>query len=213
MQLLDVFLPRIMPQAISCPEPLVKMHLVDAAIEFCERTGVVQYTTPPTMTVADTATYELDIPSGTQLDRVRIVWLNGRPINVMSRGNNQHVSAHSLDVVAQSGAPWGASVVEPNSITLTPPPATSDIQLVAYVSLRPTRAALKLDDSLYDRWLDAVAAGTLVRICATPGQPYTDPNQVARYGAILAQQTGLARVEANRGHMGGPLSVQMHPIA
>lgn len=210
---LDVFLPRIMPQAISCPEPLAKMHLVDAAIEFCEGTGVVRHTTYPLNTVAGTATYDLDIPVDTELDRVRIVWLDRRPLSVLARGNNQHVSAHSPDVTTQPGSPFVVSVVEPNTITLTPPPSVADLQLVAHVSLRPKRSATKLDDSLYNRWLDAVVAGTLVRICSTPGQPYTDPNQVARYSAILAKQTGLARVEANRGQMGGPLSVQMHPIA
>lgn len=189
----------------------MRLHLVDAAIQFCEETGVVRFTTDPLLTVAGQATYDLDIPGNTQLDRVHNVWVDGRPLRTPATAGADLLDAFT-STPAVVGSPAFVTVIEPNTITLVSPPKDSGQSLVVHASLRPTRGASQLDDDLYSRWIDAVVAGTLVRICATPGQPYTDVNQVMRYSSQYTKEANRARIEANRGRMAGPTAVRSRPF-
>src|SRR5574343_1749686 len=74
---LESFLPRMLPNAVGCTEPLALQALLDSAIEFCHRSVVVTATLDPMVVQADVSTYPLDLPAGTAVEHVLRVWYRG----------------------------------------------------------------------------------------------------------------------------------------
>lgn len=205
-------MPRLAPYVTGVAEPLAFQALVDSAIQFCEETGVLRLTTDPVQTLAGQATYDLDLPAGTELSRVLKVWLDGVPVYATADAMIDDPRGFSTQVANPTGAPRAAPVIEAGSITLVPAPGLSGQDLVVRAAMRPTRSARVLSDELFNRWCDGVVSGAIYRLATVPAQPFSDPAQAQRAEGMFWQQVNRARVQANRGQMGGPLSVKQRPF-
>lgn len=213
MQNLDVFLTRLMPHVPTCPRPLARQAIVDAAVDFCNETGVITYTTDPTLTEVGVDTYYLDLPKYTTVERIQRAWLDGAPLGIGPLAMHDNVRSYQAVPGDQNGTPRYVTVREPDTVALIPAPDKADTPLVLSVITRPTQDAKQLDDQLFFRWRDGVIAGAIVRICTTPGQSYSDANRAAMAQGNWMTQLNRARIEARRGPLGGSLSVRMNPFA
>lgn len=210
---LDAFLPRLLPYVIGVAQPLAHQALLDTAIQFCEETGVVRHTTSPVLTVAGQATYDVDLPSQTELSRVLKVWVGWRMVYAAPEAMVDSVRGVSTDVTNDTGTIHAASVIEPGTITLVAAPSEDGFQIVVRAATRPTRSATQVDDALFNRWCDAITSGAIYRLASVPGQPFSDPNQAQIAFGMFRQQLNLAKIQANRGPMGGAVSVKLRPFA
>lgn len=203
---LKSFLPRLLPNVIGCPEPLALQALLDSSIEFCHRSQVLTTMLDAVSVVANVDKYELDTPDQTAIDQVLKVWYDG---NLMSPAPFETATA----LFNPDGAPryfYGQDIDEVFTLSLLPTPdKTVRNGLQVRVSLRPTRAATKVHDILYERHIDGIVAGALGILMSTPDQSFTD---LAMAGAQTVKARALAnnaRFEAMHGRVQSSLGVRM----
>lgn len=205
-------MPRLAPYVVGVAEPLAHQALVDAAIQFCEETGVIRLTTDPVPTVAGQALYDIDLPTGVALSRILKVWVNDALVYAAPEAATDDPRGLSQLATSSPGSPLAAVSLEPATVALVPAPDTSGVSLMVRAATRPTRVAKVLDDELYNRWCDAIVAGATYRLCAVPGQPFSDPGQAQRAEGVFWQQVNRAKVHSSRGPMGGVLAVRQRPF-
>ena len=209
---LDAFMSRLMPSAPGAPDPLVRQALVDAAIQFCELTGIARFTSDPVPTVAGVSTYDVDLPEQTEMSKVIGLWVGGHKINTAPEVTVQDHRGVYQQETPDTGFPGYAVVIEPRAVTFVPAPNTDNLPILIRSTTRPTRSATKLDDVLFDRWAESIVAGALYRLCNTPGQPYTDVVRAQQSRAEFYGDMSLAKIDANRGGVVGSISVRARPF-
>jgi hypothetical protein len=80
------------------------------------------------------------------------------------------------------------------------------------VGTQPTLTATELDDALFDKWLEYVAAGAVARAMMVPSQPFSDPTRAQFFFARSYAGVALARRLALADASLGSLRVQSRPF-
>lgn len=193
----------------GCPEPTLNQALVDAAVVFCEDTLVVRERLQMFNTVVGQTTYDLDVPSATEdVTRILHVVADGRLLDLMPQ--ERAVYADS-----RQGYPAVAySIRNESEFLLALYPTPDEVMPVdVTVALRPKRNATTLNDDLYHLWVDTVVHGTLARLCAIQGQPFTN-EPLAQSSAVMFQRgINRARIEGSYGRVRGQIRVGQRPFA
>ena len=202
MKALSAFLPFIIPKVPGCSEPLAEQALIASAIEFCSKARVHVHTTDA-FTVA-AGEYEVDIddiPNGTYVADVLSLSVDGAKID-----------PKTPDELDQTDAEWATNTGTVSSYHRTRGKTLrlvsipdEDVELIVKVSLQPTRAATSLDDELFERYVEALAAGAIYRLKDTPGQPFTDTAGVAYYRAMFDAAIHSASLSAAKSGTRAPL--------
>ena len=201
------FFSRITPHVVSCPDPVIQQALVDAAIEFCEKTLIIRYTPDSFPTVAGTATYDFDIPTYQEYSRVVYMTIDGKPLSPLVRSD--------LPTTPTSNSkPTHYYVTQNESeLLLNLYPTPDDVYTIDMsIALRPTRDATFLEDDLHRYWLEALAHSTMSRLMAIPGQPYSNPDGAVYHGRKAAMSCRSARIEGNMGRVVGSMTVTPKPL-
>lgn len=162
MALLSALYPDVLPYVPGCPDPMLTQEIRSAAMEFFRRTRAWMTWLDPMVLSSTIREYDLDLPAGSQVFRIEAASLNGRPYPVAglralnadpSYDNNQQAAAVSVDRL---------------SVVLTQAANDGDrLQIRAALTL--SKAALSLDDALYDQHKDAIAEGAKYRLMRVPG--------------------------------------------
>jgi hypothetical protein len=184
--------------------------LRDSAIEFCERTNVVQKWLDAVTLVEDQAEYEIDGDTQQDVAQIMAVTVDGSPIGATANVNVDRI-------LADSATPFGVHADSPDGvlrIVIDPPPdaQAAGRSLRMKVSLRPTRSATQVQDILRNNWVEAIAAGALLRLQSTPGQTYTDLRNASIQQGKFEQAIARARIESNRGRIAADLRVTPRPF-
>lgn len=208
MKQLSAFLPRLLVYTPACPEPLAEQALVDSAIDFCERSCVIRYTTDPITVEAGSTDYVLWAPNSDQtVTRVLKVFLDDYPIEAT-------MAEKRTPVPDSPACPSGYTVIEDDlglTLRLNQIPDKS-YTLIVELALRPTKTARRLDDQLYMNWMDAVVNGALARLYAVPGQPFSNESSSMYYAMKAAKLTNSARIESAYGRVRGSMAVRSRPF-
>lgn len=209
MKPISDFFPRLMPFVAGCSEPLATQAIVDSAIEFCEKSLVIQHTIDSFSTVAGTAAYSLDAPFQQEVARIIRVAVAGRDLYGLPQ---TPMPAAPSDAVAHPLAFYTTRNDSELLLQLEPIP---DAAYTVYVraALRPTKEATQLEDDLYTRWSDAVINGALARLKIIPGQAFTDGSGAMYHSALSAKYTNTARIDGVSGRIIGSMAVRSRPLA
>lgn len=165
-------LPEILPAVPACPE-MVAVHAArQAAIEFCEESGCWLVLNDSELIAPDDLPLTLDVPSGARLVRVAQVQLDQFALPAFTLAQLDATGIAWRDQV--SDATEGYYMASPTELALYPRPS-SNKTLSAGLVLTPTRAAQDIEDFLFERHYDGLAAGALARLYAIPGQPWSNP--------------------------------------
>ena len=218
MKSLDLFLPFILPHVLGASEPLVKQCLVRAAQEFCRRTLVIQDVFTANQ-VAEAGEYDVDLPTQSQLLRLNAVMVGERAVAL-------EPVVHATLPVALRGAAGGATpqvgtpttayfkTATGTSFWLYPLPAEDSANTITVrASYAPKLNATSLDDALYDDWLDAMSSGTLARLLATKGQPFSDPAASLMHKQMFEVEVSRGRREGTTGRIVGSPRVRGRSFA
>jgi hypothetical protein len=198
MKKLEFFLPRILPWCLGAPEPLVYQALVDSASQFCEESTCVRYTTDPITIIKDVPDYDIDLPAGMDLARVMRVWYGPDPW-AAPQGNPVNWQVTGLDTLTIYPTPTDA--LEPGR------------WMFIEVATKPSRNASSLDDRLYSDWIEGVVGGAVYRLCSTPDQPYTNPNNAAMGLRAFNVWRGKAQYEGTKNRVRRDTVVRARPFA
>lgn len=209
MRAISDFFPRLLPHVVGCPDPLAQQAVLDAAIEFCERSQVLREQLDPVSLVIGQAEYDLYAPPQQEIARVMSVALDSATLL------QADLDEVRFDTSTTNAKPLRFYTVRLDSIfSLRVSPAPDDVgTLVATVALRPARDATHLHGELFTRWIDPIVQGALFRLRTIPGQPFSDLALAGAAAAAAARLTNRARVEGNYGRVRGSMHVQFRPLA
>lgn len=206
-------MPRLLPSAPGVPDPLARQALVDAAIQFCDYTGAVRFSSDPVASVKGLGAYDVDLPQDTEFARVIGVWVGPRQVGLAPEAMVSDVRGVAVQDLPDQGAPAYGVVIEPRALTLVPAPDQDGLPIVIRSTTRPARNAKVLDDALFDRWVEVIVHGALARICRTPNQSFSDPVRAQESETRFISAMGRAKLDANRGAVAGLMRVRNHPFA
>lgn len=199
--------PRLLPYAPACPEPMAEQCIVDAAIEFCEKTNAFRYTPDQVSTTAGLTTYDFDLPSFTDFARVIHLSIDSKEIQSVV------TEAQPLEADYQTKPDHYFVTQNESELLLNLYPTPDDVYTIDMsIALRPTRNATQIDDDLYTYWQDAIICGALYRIMSVPGQAFSDPVNAGYYNRKFHVLMNNARNEGNLGRVVGSMRVRSNPF-
>lgn len=213
MVALSSWYPYVLPQVPGASDLIVDQCLRQAAIDFCNRSDLIQRVIAADVTAA-TQDYTITAPAEMIFTRLLGVSWQG---NALAPVSPDLVTS----AVALRGANVGTALVErgdpqmyfqklPNDsgFSLYPiPDRTITLGLTVKAAFAPTNAALTLEDVLFNDWVETIAAGALMRLTAMPGQPFTSP-AAAGYTKIFERGLWEAKRLKNAGALPGSLRVR-----
>jgi hypothetical protein len=217
MKTLDTFLPYVLPYARHCDQSVAEHAILNAAIDFCEQSGILQATLTPISTLQGERQYALTLPATTELVGIKRAWFKGSeliPVATEAVGTPDAWRATVPGVDPQRADPQAFYQIARSAIGLYPRPLTSEADvLTVRAAIKPTREATELDDELFNDWVETVAAGALERLHSTPGVAYTDAAKAADRRLQFVIGVSKAKHIATFGRTRGELSVTMRPFA
>lgn len=206
---LSQFLPRVLVYTPACSEPMLIQALLDTAIDFCEKTAAVRYLAGPEPVPANTASVAL-CSTNRQLEITMVLraYLNDEELAPTPADLVRYPAPQTTKPTSYTYAKQGCDTqVILNAF------ADEDYTLTAEVVVKPTRTAESVPEELFEKWVDAIVAGTLARIYMIPGQPFSAPDAGAYQQARYARMVHNARIDASHGRLRGSLTVKLRPFA
>lgn len=210
---LDVFLPRLLPSVLGCPDPIAIQALLDSAIEFCEETGIVRVTTDPQRT-SGTATYDVDVPTSQKVALTQRAWYGKRELMPAMSSMVSNVDAYTLVTADPYQVPHSFLESAPGEITLFPAPGAMATELLTFRAVtKPSRSATSVADVLFEDWAEVIVAGALKRLHAHPDTPYFSDGHAMRRATEFQLGINRARAEAQRGRVRGSITTAPRSFA
>jgi hypothetical protein len=209
MKSLTLFYPYVEPHCSGVSIPMMRQALRSSAIEFCERTNATQevFTTGTTVDVNE---LDIDVPSQQRLVRVLSAQYQDKWLTLVPTQD-----APNLQYEPTTGEPTHLYLAAPNTgpSTLYPTPdATEANVLFIRASYAPTRTASQLADSLFDEWVETIAAGAISRLQSTAGTPFYSPDALM-WKSTFERGVSKALVLDHRGRVRVSQRVQPRPFA
>jgi hypothetical protein len=194
MKKLEAFLPYVLPSVAGCSQPLAEQAIRDSAIQFCEETHYLQLVSDPIDLVAGASEYDIDVPASHSVARLLNTWF----------GPEQR----------PTGRPQRAEFIGPSTLRIWPvPQADLPAAMQTCIALKPARTATSLDDSMFNDWVEGIAAGAIYRICMMPGQAFSSDQDAIKAMGVYNLWRGKARFEMTKKRTMTDLTVQMRRFA
>lgn len=194
---IDKFLPYVLPYAEKCPQFVARRAIRDTIIDMAQRIGTTTLRFN-LKTVAGQHTYELELPVGITVEQIVSLQVG----NLSLRPTNRDVLAQlypNQDWKTIPGHPqYYMATDNPKIVSLVPCPTENDLTITCEVKITFDRACEEFPAEYYDRYVEAVACGSLVRILSIPSQTFTDMAMAAQWMNMYANYVNEIRVDAMR---------------
>lgn len=184
--------------------------IVDSAIALCDTALVLRETMDPLVVDSVRRTADFDLPTGHELSRVLHVRLNRRTLEPMTFDQGQMRLGETAEGPPRSY--YVARADESVSLGLFPLPEVGSVLHVTF-AVKPQRKATQLHQDLFERWVDHVVEGALMRLCSIPMQPFTDMTRATAASMRVVALTNAARREATFNRVRATEMVRMRPFA
>lgn len=216
MKSFDVFYPYILPEVIGCPDPVVDQAISRTAIDFCEKSLILQRDHDPITVIANVQDYDFEPPTGYLVQKIMKAWYKQNELVPFTPDQISDAFAYrrKIDgVTPNKTEPLRIFQKDERTFSLHPWPVETVVEAVTMrVALKPTRAATTVDDAIYEDWLEAIVAGALAKLQMSPGKPYSVPNAAVLNQQIYMQKLNEARQKAIRGHVRGNQQIKLRRI-
>ena len=184
------FYPYVQPYLPGCPEIVIESHLQETAADFCADSEIWRYTIDSDFTSANTAEYEIDVPTGSLLENVLYLNVEGHPIkHVSERHFNAPINA---DGTAIKGTPTAFSFVDDASIRFYPTP-DARLTFNGVVVLKPKLSATGVEAFIFDAHSRAIASGTIAKLAEIPGKEWSNPDLAMQHRVMYERCINKAK--------------------
>jgi hypothetical protein len=212
---LDDFLPYVLLDCPGVSDDAALSAVSSAAIEFCEKSLVLQRDHDPVNVVAGRSDYDLDSPiSGCLVCKVMKAWFDNRVLVPTGPDDMDDPTIYNPAISGGSGStPTHYIQKEERVISLWRPPQHDGAQLLTLrVALKPSRAAISVDDVLFEDWADVISSGAKASLQIVPGKTFSNPQMGAFNQGAFVAGINRAIVRGNKGHTRTNLSVRMRQL-
>lgn len=207
----DVFLPHVLPFAPNCFEEQARVAIRNACVDFCRETLLLQEDLDPIGAIKGENTYDVDVPTGYVLAQIMSLYYLGRRLERKSQLELERL--YTRDWQSLAGTPQVFTQFDTTTFTVALSPAeTARGAFTGRIAFMPSRASTTIEDVLYERYLDDIAAGALSRLMVTPDQPYTDLKAAAANAGRFRSGVAMARAFVNGGMNRAPMRVRYQRI-
>lgn len=187
---LSSLLPFVLPQAPSCPDDVAEFNLLQAAIEFCQRTTVWRAWQGEITTLADTTLYTFQVDDGVCVTKLLMVLLDGEEVGVVAPEFGRQLDARESTSTYAYG--------ELDTFEIRPQPKV-DLALQTFAALMPTQQATTIP-ATFQRYYDTIAKGAKARLFEMPTADWYKPLEAEKLrGEFLDRCSTVARA-TTRGH-------------
>lgn len=190
--------PEVASVVTGAPEFRVERELLDAAYDFCRRTGIWQQELDPVTPKDGWAEYEFVVPFRARAEKV--LW-GYHGTSRMAAWTESDVRAANHRAEDNTGDPRHYAMMRGgrNKFVVHPIPANADKDFVFYALLVPTRDAEEIPDFLADEWQDALVAGAVARLFKADAA-WANPGASQEYRRDFQREIARAKREAMTGY-------------
>lgn len=192
------FLPEVLQYVPGVADFVAENAIKHACIEFCERTRFWQEDLDGQMTLANTAAYEIDTPTGTKFIDIVEGWYNDVLLIPKSTEELTRIYRYTDWRTIQSDPQYVTRII-PTEVILVPMPVKTGGNLKIRAALAPTRDSTLVYDQLYEQYLEYIAYGARARLYNSPKQPYFDKTSAGEFEVRFRAAMSEVRAKVNKG--------------
>lgn len=207
--LLEKFLPFVVVECMSAPEPMVVDALRNACFDFCRRSLWWTDRQDADTYASGASEYQLMSPPGAVIVAVQSLNLDGE--RALAPSVAEDVDRMFPGGWAGSGPIQAFVQPQPDVIQFIPTPNKSGTYacIVAYA---PSRTTLSVPEGLFTYYLETIVQGAISKLKRMPGQAWTDPAAAVAYERLFLLGVNNALLERNRGPVRAGMRVDPVPF-
>jgi len=208
----DEFFPYVSQFVPSASEFIMIDAIRQAAIEFCEKTFVWQYTVPAIDIVAKKANYVIPTPTDTKsVGPIQVYYDTNLLIakgpdelaDIYRMGDWQQVIGHPQYVTR---------VIKPEVLLVPIPNDAAAATLHIKTALAPTRNSTEIDSEIFEQYAEAIAWGARARLLAQPRQDYSDKTGSIEALKMFIYEINRCRMQVTKGLTRGSPKVEFQRL-
>ena len=200
----DQFLPEIYPEVAGVPHPVAVNAVRNACFDFCRQSLIWNEFQDDETYTAEVAEYQVVAPADAQVVQILSIGLS----------DGRTLYPQSVDDIVAVRPQWRSHVgtiecyvqSSPDTLRFVSIPDAGGTYTVQ-AAYAPTRTASSVDDLLYNLYLESIKHGSLAKLKAMSGQPWSDPAGAAAHQQIFVQGISRAVTERTRGNSRASLRV------
>lgn len=184
----------------KCPKAIVIKEIRNACIEFCDRTWILETDADDISVLDDTKEYTLAFDGALYT-----------PVSIQKAFMDEtQLTVTSKRVLDQTEPGWEILTAKAitscfltiqNKLRVYPIPTEDqddDIDTLKVI-VKPTLAAVEIDDFIYDEYLDVITWGALAELQDIPDKPWSDPKKAAKNRAKFSMAIANTSSKVTRG--------------
>ena len=193
-----VWLPEVMPSVLACPEVLAVNAIRNACIEFCNATNWWQGDYGTTAITTAQLPFSFTVANSAAVAQILVATIDGLPLAIT---NVDELDSKVVGWRDATGQPRAVFQPTPGVVDFYPRPAGTDsYDIFMRVAYTPLRAATTVDSTVYESYLEEIAAGALSRLTTVPGTPWANEKAAAMYDNTFKSAKVQAGIEASRSY-------------
>lgn len=206
------FYPYVLSECDRVMLDVADLYIRQAAIEFCEETGVYTADHDPISLVKGISEYDLEAPEPeTDIVLVKKAWVGDAAIDYVSQDTLNQRPVYWPNEYAPK--PTAFTQQTQTSLIVYPKPTEALASgLKLKVVLRPTLKATGIADWVGVKYVQEISAGAKAMLMDMINKPWTSPEGAAKYRAQFEAAKTRATVEAQRSFTRASQQVQLKRI-
>jgi len=214
----EEFLPEVRGEVETCPEVVALNEIRNTVIDFCQKTTIWRMDLDSITVLVDTPDYEVEIDQFIKTAGINWGYLidsntDEVPLTITSEDTLDNGGVRSVQMWrTRTGTPSKIYLQDPRTVRLVNIP-TESYSLYLGVWVKPSRASFEVPEFIYEKYLEAIAAGAKARILNMKTRPWYDPSAAALEAEEYKNRRSSALIDATKSHTRMSKSVAMRPIA
>jgi hypothetical protein len=201
------WLPEVLPNVPSCPEVLAVNAVRNSCIEFCSATCWWQGDYGTTAITTAQLPFDFTVANDASVTQILVATFDGLPLAIT---NIDELDSKVVGWRDATGQPRAVFQPTPGMADFYPRPAGTDsYDIFMRVAYTPLRAATSVDSTVYEAYLEEIAAGALARLLTMPGAPWANEKAGGVYDDVFKSAKVQANIEASRSYGRGAKQIQM----
>lgn len=195
----ESFLPDVVQFVRDVPEIVAVQAIRNAAIQFCEKTRVLQTELQPMDMTAEVSVYGFEPDVGYKVVDIMEAWYGDQLLipKAVEELTRIYRTSNWNDL---DGNPYYYFRSRTQEITLVPKPkVTEAAKLKLRVAVVPSRASSVIDEEIFERYYEYITLGARARLYDTSGQPYYDPKAAQLYLKRFSDSMNEVRTRVAKG--------------
>ena len=208
---ITTFKQHIQPDVLPCPGPIVEREIRNVLIDFCDKSHVL---TKEFNVSIETDEIDTDLHNSIDIELTEYFSDAAPGIIIGLQRDSLRYRPERKEIVSDIPDSMWQSMVQEGAIYFTFPTnkifRVFDVQttwdnLYVIMSIKPTRTATVVDESVYEHHLDTIVAGVKHKILSMPGKEWS--NKFAAREQYVMYRRGLSSAKARimRRYSGWPM--------